>query len=201
MTFVYIYRVVSDTGFAPCVDKGILSLACCKGGQIRRGKPINTGLRYWIGSKRLGIDYKKHDVYIVGLYRNNFLYLARVTHVLSMKEYYQTTSKGRLDDIYSYIDGRLVRNHNLWDEGVHIDEAQNIRDIAGEYVLLSDDFIYLGKDAKESEMVREYAPPFRGCRLYEGEIAEKIVNECKKHCDGRVHKPNTPIRRSSCSCK
>ena len=34
MTYLYIYRLTSDTGLAPCVDNGLLSLACCKGGQI-----------------------------------------------------------------------------------------------------------------------------------------------------------------------
>lgn len=34
---IYAYRLVDDTGFAPCVDNGLLSLACCKGGQVRNG--------------------------------------------------------------------------------------------------------------------------------------------------------------------
>ena len=46
MTYLYIYRLTSDTGLAPCVDNGLLSLACCKGGQIRNGKAIHAGLRY-----------------------------------------------------------------------------------------------------------------------------------------------------------
>lgn len=46
MTYLYIYRLTSDTGLAPCVDNGLLSLACCKGGQIRNDKAIHAGLRY-----------------------------------------------------------------------------------------------------------------------------------------------------------
>lgn len=38
MTCLYIYRLTDDTGFAPCVENGLLSLACCKGGQIRNGR-------------------------------------------------------------------------------------------------------------------------------------------------------------------
>ena len=29
---IFTYRLTHDTGFAPCVDGGLLSLACCKGG-------------------------------------------------------------------------------------------------------------------------------------------------------------------------
>lgn len=39
---IYAYRLVDDTGFAPCVDNGLLSLACCKGGQVRNGRNIIT---------------------------------------------------------------------------------------------------------------------------------------------------------------
>lgn len=54
MSVYYIYRMTCDTGNAPCVTDingnktGILSLACCKGGQIRhyadgRTAYVNTG--------------------------------------------------------------------------------------------------------------------------------------------------------------
>ncbi len=74
MTYLFMYRLAVDTGLAPCVDNGLLSLACCKGGQIRNGKPINTGLRYRIGNKN-ECDYTKDDVYILGTYKNNFCIL------------------------------------------------------------------------------------------------------------------------------
>ena len=76
MTYVFIFRMTSDTGFAPCVDNDLLTLACCKGGQIRNGKPCKTGLRYHIGSKRNGINYLQDKVYIIGTYRDKFLYMA-----------------------------------------------------------------------------------------------------------------------------
>ena len=37
MTGLYIYRLTDDSGFAPCVENGLLSLVCCKGGPIRNG--------------------------------------------------------------------------------------------------------------------------------------------------------------------
>lgn len=118
MTCLYIYRMTDDSGFAPCAENGVLSLACCKGGQIRNGKVINTGLRHRIGAHREA-DYKAHDVYILGTYKNKMLYLARVTNVVTMEEYFNGMSKGRTDDIYSLVKGELVRNKKLWDKGVH----------------------------------------------------------------------------------
>ena len=35
---IFAYRLAWDTGFAPCLDHNIFTLACCKGGQIRKGK-------------------------------------------------------------------------------------------------------------------------------------------------------------------
>ena len=199
MVYLFIYRLTHDTGFAPCVDNGLLSLACCKGGQIRNGRAVKTGLRYEIGSKHSGIDYDKDKVYVLGVYRGKFLYLARITEVITMTDYYISRSDGRLDDIYSFIDGNLVRNHNLRNENVHTDKDDRIRDVAGEYVLLSEDFIYLGKDAAYVEIVKEYAPPSRGRKIYDGTTAEKIIAECLKYKDDKIHIPNTPIRKRSCS--
>ena len=201
MTYLYTYRLTSDTGLAPCVDKGLLSLACCKGGQIRNGKAIHTGLRYRIGSMRDGADYKADDVYLLGTYKNNFLYLAKVTDVITMNEYFCTMSKGRTDNIYSIKNGRLVRNQHLRNEGVHVDEARNIRDIAGEYVLLSDDFIYLGKDAVYIEIVDKYGARFRETKLYKGELAEQIVSECMKFKDSNLHTPTHPLKKKCGGCR
>ena len=201
MKYVYMYRLTSDTGLAPCIDKGLLTLACCKGGQIRNGKPIHTGLRYRIGSNRDDADYKTNEVYLLGTHKSNFLYLARITNILTMIEYFSTVSKERTDNIYSLSNGKLVRNHNLWNKGVHVDEKQNIRDIAGNYVLLSDDFIYLGKDAVYNELVDRYGARFRETKFYEGEIAEQIVAECLQYRDGKKHTPTKPIKNKCGGCK
>ncbi len=201
MTYLYTYRLTSDTGLAPCVENGLLSLACCKGGQIRNGKAIHTGLRYRIGSMRDGADHKADDVYLLGTYKNNFLYLAKVTDVITMNEYFGTMSKGRTDNIYSLKNGRLVRNQHLRNEGVHVDEARNIRDIAGEYVMLSDNFIYLGKDAVYIEIVDKYGARFRETKLYKGELAEQIVSECMKFKDSKLHTPTHPFKKKCGGCR
>lgn len=200
MIYLYIYRITSDTGLAPCVDNGLLSLACCKGGQIRNDKAIHAGLRYRIGSMRDGADYKTDDIYLLGTHKSRFLYIARITNIVTMYEYFSRMSKNRTDSIYSLADGKLVRNHHLWNEGVHVDEKQNIRDIAGEYVLLSDDFIYLGKDAVFDELVDKYNAKFRETKLYKGEVAELIVAECQKYRDGKKHLPTNPLKKKCGGC-
>lgn len=118
-----------------------------------------------------------------------------------MSEYFSSMSEGRTDIIYSLADVELVRNHHLWNEGVHVDEKQNIRDIAEEFVLLSDDFIYLGKDAVFDDMVDKYNARFRETKLYKGEVAELIVEECKKYRDGKKHLPTKPMNKKCGGCK
>ena len=194
MTYVFIYRMTSDTGFAPCVDNDLLTLACCKGGQIRNGKPRKTGLRYHIGSKRNGINYLQDKVYIIGTYRDKFLYMALITDVMTMKEYFTDISNGRTDNIYDVKDNNIIRNGNLQSEKIHIDELQNIRDVAGEYVLLSDDFIYLGKDAVLIDILKKYGAVYCETKIYDGDIAEQIVAACKNKDDKKKHKPINPLK-------
>lgn len=200
MTYLYTYRLTSDTGLAPCIENGLLSLACCKGGQIRNGKPIHTGLRYRIGSMHHKADYNNDNVYLLGTYKNNLLYLARITNIVTMAEYFHSMSKGRTDDIYCLINGKLVRNHHLRNEGIHVNEQQNIRDIAGEYVLLSDDFIYLGKDAAYVDIVDKYGAKARETKRYEGELAEQIISECIKYKDSKKHRPTKPFKKTRGEC-
>ena len=194
MTCVYIYRLTNDSGLAPCVEEGLLSLAVCKGGQSRNGKVINTGLRYWIGNKN-DVDYTNDDVYILGIYKDRFLYLAKVTKVVSMMEYYSGLSIGRYDDIYSVVNGSLTRNNKLKKEEVHIGAERQVKDLAGEYVLLSDDYIYLGRDAVLDDFISKYAPHFQETKHYDGEFAEVIVRECRKYADGRIHLPHSPLKK------
>lgn len=191
MTRLFMYRLSDDTGLAPCVQDGLLSLAVCKGGQIRNGKSINTGLRYWIGS-RFTTDYKKDKVYILGTYHNKFLFIANITEVMTMEDYYHGKSKNRLDNLYSLNEGSLHRNRFLFKEGIHTQE-QVLRDIAGKYVLLSDKYIYLGRDAIANYLINKYGAKTRETKEYTGKIAEKIINECEQYRDYKVHFPHNPL--------
>ncbi|WP_155243702.1 hypothetical protein [Butyrivibrio fibrisolvens] len=199
MTCLFIYRMTSDTGFAPCAENGLLSLACCKGGQIRGEKTINTGLRYRIGAKKNSIDYAKDDVYIMGTYKNKMLYLAKVTSVVTMEQYYSGMSKGRTDDIFSLKDGKIIRNDWLKEYDVHTDPGRVLRDLAGKYVILSDDYIYLGEDAVYIESVVKNNAKFQETKLYVDETAKKIISDCENYRDNNTHIPNEPyIKHGGC---
>ena len=187
---VYIYRLTSDTGLAPCVDNGLFSLAVCKGGQLRNGKPVNTGLRWRIGSEN---EYSTRPVFILGTYKDRLLYLAKVTKVVTMKDYFSGMSVGRTDDIYSYKDGVLERNQHLRKQEIHTETGRIIRDLAGEYVVLSDDYIYLGRDAADTDDIKDFFPKFQETKNYTGDIAVEIIAACEKHRDNKRHLPHEPL--------
>ena len=177
--FVYFYRMTHDTGFAPCVYENgykvsdTLTLACCKGGQIRKcgkaktKKGINTGLRHTIGVRHWdGIKNKTDEVYVVGIMKNRVLYIAQITDICEMKEYFSDEkNKNRLDSIYNYSETpefcfdkefHLVRNNN--NESFHTDKEQEQcrRDELGKYVLISKSFVYFGNKAETNTIDKKY---------------------------------------------
>ena len=145
---IFSYRLAYDMGFAPCIDNNLFTLACCKGGQIRNGKDIITGLRYHVGQY-----YDRHpgdEIYLLGIYKNSMLYYARITDVIPMDDYFSTQGKSvygdRTDQIYDAEAGILKRNDLL----AHIHpkgSVQNEQDKNGLYVLVSRQFTYFGKNA------------------------------------------------------
>ena len=195
---VYIYRLTSDTGLAPCVHKGLLSLAVCKGGQIRNGKPCNSGLRHQIAVEN---EFASKQVYILGTYHDKFLYLAKVTNVVTMEEYFSGMSTGRTDDIYSLVNGKLERNNNLREFDVHTEFGRIIRDLAGQYVVLSNDYIYLGRDAANIGVLKQYYPKFQETKTYTHDIASFIISECEEYRDKKKHIPNEPYNVRCGGCK
>lgn len=158
---IYIYRLTSDSGNAPCIfeegykkTEDLLTLACCKGGQIRNGKIVYTGLRHSIGNNH----YKKDDeVYLIGTFENSVLYVAKITDILREEEYYSEKSKyrNRQDCIYEYIGEqneywKSFRRRKNFNSKFHpSDEIRLKHDIAGEYVLLSSEFSYFGEKHRE----------------------------------------------------
>ena len=88
----------------------------------------------------------------------------------------------------------------LQKEEVHTDPGQNIRDIAGEYTLLSNDFIYLGRDAVDIDIVSEKNALTRETKYYKGEEAERIIQACISCKDGKVHLPHEPFAKGGGCC-
>jgi hypothetical protein len=127
---IYVYKIVSDSGGAPCVRNNLLSLAICKP-KIRKtaGK----------GSFVFGFGGKE--------YEERLIYIARITAKLERGAYYRARKYARRSDcIYRVENGRPVRkasakhhfeaDHRKKDVGFHLERA---------FVLLSKDFRYLGR--------------------------------------------------------
>ncbi|HTV40477.1 MAG TPA: hypothetical protein VMF08_07880 [Candidatus Sulfotelmatobacter sp.] len=127
---IYVYKITTDNGGAPCVRSGLLSLAICKP-KIRKtaGK----------GSFVFGFGGKR--------YQERLIYIARVTGKKSGQDYYREREFVRRGDcIYRVDEGRAVRktsakyhtesDHRKKDVGFHFENA---------FVLLSNDFRYLGR--------------------------------------------------------
>lgn len=191
---IYAYRLTSDSGSAPCIydlhgnATGLLTLACCKGGQIRykgttNEREIKTGLRHTIGKNhKEEIANGRIDVYVMGIYKNTLLYFAKITEVLSMRDYFSPKSryKNRHDDIYDVLPDDIKRNDN--NPAFHPKEetTRHRLDWLGEYALISDCFAFWGKDSKAiSKCLIDILPKYRESKLYKGDSphCEQVMDE------------------------
>jgi hypothetical protein len=182
----YTYIVSHDSGFAPNPFWGQCTLACCKPA-IRRsiGRRWPSNPDTWI----VGISPKSRG--------HELIYMMRVDHCVGFPEYYENFPQKRPDyskdkvhtrgdNIYQPIDGGFVQLRSLhsidhkkdsWSE----DKKTMRRDLSGEYVLISDNFIYYGKDTVRIEGPMREMIPGRGCRCNFSQEAikalEKYINE------------------------
>ena len=160
MTKLFIYRMTSDKGLAPCVDNGLLSLACCKGGQVRNGKPIKTGLRYRIGSKRES-DYEKDDVHITRKEMLNTIMVSlggRIAEQLACDD----ITGGAAQDIKdaTKVARNMVTRYGMSDKLGMICYADD------------DDEVFIGRDLAHAKSVSE------GTASSIDEEVRAIVNDC-----------------------
>lgn len=130
MPEIYVYKMVTDNGGAPCVRRSVLTLAICK--PKIRATAKEGDLIFGFGGK---------------VYDERLLYVAKVTKKLCNGAYYRTKEYSRRPDcIYQSIGNRAVRKpraryHNVSDQrkrdvGMRFEKAD---------VLLSDSFRYFGK--------------------------------------------------------
>lgn len=132
---LYVYKVVADTGGAPCVWKRVLSRALCKP-KIRRAAREGD-MVFGFGGKDYG---------------ERLIYIAEVTGKPPVGEYYRDPCFAkRRDCIYEDKDGvperkRSARHHFLTDE--------RKRDVGMKFenalVLLSENFRYFGGNGTDS---------------------------------------------------
>jgi hypothetical protein len=126
---IYVYKLVTDNGGAPCVFRRRLSLAICKPKIRRSAQP---------GSLIFGFGAKHHG--------ERLIYVAEVSDNLPDGAYYRNPKCDRRPDcIYKDIGGKAVRKRSA---RYHSATDERRRDTGSRFeranVLLSDDFRYLG---------------------------------------------------------
>jgi hypothetical protein len=205
---IFAYRLKSDTGFAPCVDNNIFTLACCKGGHIRNGNNIKTGLRYKIGEHKE--KNPNDEIYLIGIYKNKLLYCAIATEIIKMTDYFSQEKKSeygkRKDQIYDIENGEPKRNNYL--PNIHRKgDPQNKKDVNGVYVIVSDKFTYFGTNApiipdailsylprnREYKTISESKPEFYDIYSY---LKSTIVV-----CHGVVGAPHDKLNQKECGVR
>jgi putative DNA base modification enzyme with NMAD domain len=124
---LYSYIVATDKGFAPCVTKNLLTLACCKPKIRSTAKPGD-----WV----MGTTPKKKRP-------GKLVFLARVTEKLTFAEYYNRVSKKRRDNIYRPNATGGYTQVDTQDHG----PKQKTKDLSADAVLLSNEFVYYGGSA------------------------------------------------------
>ncbi|ODU23791.1 MAG: hypothetical protein ABS95_03150 [Verrucomicrobia bacterium SCN 57-15] len=102
---IFVYKIVADNGGAPCVWRGLLSLALCKP-KIRKSAMVGS----WI----FGFGGKE--------YEERLIYIAEVTDKPPTGDYYKVSRfDGRPDCIYQPFNGKAelkatARYHTQSDE-------------------------------------------------------------------------------------
>ena len=162
---IFSYKVEHDLGLAPNPFHGFCTLAVCKS-SIRRNKNLSIG--DWVigtGSESLGNI-------------NHLVYAMKVEEKLTFNEYWENE---RFESKKPIIEGSLVKIYgdNIYHqedsskEWIQEDSAHSLdngvtnedhmkRDISGEYVLVSQEFYYFGKNnPKEPEELIELCPKSR----------------------------------------
>jgi len=146
-------------------------------------------------------------LYIMGIYKNKLLYFAKITEILSMREYFAPNSQytNRHDYIYEALpNGDFKRNDNNPKFHPKNDTKRHIRDQSGEYALLSDCFAYWGKECKQiSESLIAILPKHRENKHYQSDSDhyKQIMKEVHTLWDFKTiiqNKPHDYPRNQSC---
>lgn len=138
MNRIYFYKLMADSGAAPCVWKGLLSLAICKP-MIRTSASVGD-LVFGFAADSLHAD-------------NRLIYIAQVTEVLDGGRYYDDARfAGRPDLIYRRTGSGFVRRARA----LFHDQPGDLEHDLGRApayrrarVLVSNDFRYFGGEGSD----------------------------------------------------
>jgi len=193
---LFSYIVASDSGFAPNPFHGVCTLACCKP-DIRRGASV--------GDLIVGLTPKRDGSRVV--------YVMRVTTTLNFKEYwrhpkFRKKQSAGVDDcgdnIYQPLAADEFRQHPSGHS--HRDGSENPdtkeRDLGGEQVLLSGDFVYFGGEAIKPPKRFVDLIVGRGHRRFRKPGDGRLIEAFEKFFDGLPRgRRGNPARWRSSRCK
>ncbi len=141
---IYVYKIIEDSGGAPCVTRALLTLALCKP-SIRRSAAVGD----WIFA--FGSNNEEPA--------NRLVYIASVTQKITDGQYYELarfTNRG--DCIYQRLrDGKFVRRsdamfHNDSDlRDYDVGESPDYRNAIS---LVSSDFRYFGDNSNDDWKIK-----------------------------------------------
>ncbi|HWZ44143.1 MAG TPA: hypothetical protein VNW97_11735 [Candidatus Saccharimonadales bacterium] len=140
MSRIYIYKMTTDDGGAPCVRDGFLTLAICKPAIRRKAQPGDIIMAF----AAKDIDGWRPK----GSYRDNSLiYIAEVTTVIPNGEYYSSQKyKNRADCIYEWHGGTLRLRRDAKFHGTPATQKKDLGEKETGYknasVILADKFKY-----------------------------------------------------------
>ena len=147
MARIYLYKLTTDTGQAPCVQDGLLTLAICK--PMLRASARAGDIIFGFGANHMDYPSRATD--------NHLIYLARIGQKLFGREDYGAAEYAdRMDCIYEPV-GAGFRwragarchgpEHLVHDLGAGPDHSRAV-------VLASRDFRYFGRDGTSDYKTR-----------------------------------------------
>jgi hypothetical protein len=191
---IFVYKMTTDNGGAPCIHKGILSLAICKP-KIRVGAAKGDWI-IGVGGKRLG---------------DGVIYVARVGEAIGIEYYSRREFATRPDCIYRRTgNGELVRKaiaqyHEAPENLYH--DVGSPPNYARAKVLWCDDFRYFGNKREPiPERLREFITSIgRGHRVNLSTVVHRSLRGFiraiqAKYRNKVIGEPSeTPDRSSRCN--
>lgn len=190
-----VYTMTDDTGFAPHVKDGWISLACCAGPTRKNAEKGDFVLGVAASSRGNAPQHAP-------------IFLMQVDKKVTFDEYFNDPNfAGRVDNIYELDGGSYVQNReNVTDrryDNFHKDGEDPQK---SEFVLLSRHFYYFGDSWKEDNKLHELTKSFcsevgfsytagghsKNTSLKNGHAKKYLKHIIYNHRTGKQGKPNDP---------
>lgn len=205
--YLYCYKMTHDDGFAPNPYHGVLTLATCKP-TIRRCAEKDYWISGWTSNEVQG----KTDKFYFTDENQMLIYLARVTNIITIEEYWErykckrpqkilngkaaTTNScsGKKDkcgydmgdNIYKPIKGKENEFEQLPNGGGHGKNDQE-HDLSGKNVLICEEFYYFGVEQALEIKNKGFVVPRCKKIPSDAEEAKNVIDYVKNNCSKALY--------------